>query len=65
MAQFFLACGCVELDRIQEAQQEIKKLLDFNPEYTIPIINQRILYRVDHSRNRVLDDLRQAGLREE
>ncbi|MCZ6590792.1 MAG: tetratricopeptide repeat protein, partial [Alphaproteobacteria bacterium] len=64
-AYVYLACAYVELDRIDDARETIKTVLEGAPQYTFKEV-ARIFsaYQVDEVRNRFLDSLRKAGLPE-
>ena len=60
----FMACAYVELDRLDDARDTIKALLEVAPQYTLKDLARLYAYRVDEVRNRFLDSLRKAGLPE-
>ncbi len=60
----YLACAYVELDRIDDAREFIKTVLEISPQYTLKEVARIWPYRIDEVRNRFLDGLRKAGLPE-
>jgi len=63
-AHAYLACVYVELDRLDDANESIKTVLDISPQYTVKELDRIHPYRIDEIRNRFLDNLRKAGLPE-
>ena len=59
-----LAWAYVELDRLDDAKSAIKALLEIAPQYTFKQAARMFVFRIDKVRNRLLDSLRKAGLRE-
>ncbi len=64
-AYLLLACAYVELDRLDDARKTIKTALEIPPQYTVKEFDRIFPYRIDEVRNRILDNLRKAGLPEE
>jgi adenylate cyclase len=64
-AYTLLACIYVELDRLDDARGEIKKLLEISPQFSVKFLNNILPFRVDEVRDRIFDSLRKAGLPEE
>ncbi len=60
----YLACAYVELDRLDDAQNAIKAVLEITPQYTVKEAAKRFVYRIDEDRNRIFGALRKAGLPE-
>jgi adenylate cyclase len=60
----FLAWAYVELDRLDDANDAIKTVLEIIPQYTVKEVARIYAFRVDEVRNRILDNLRKAGLPE-
>ena len=54
----------LELDRIDDAQTAMKTVLEIMPQYTVKEADRIYAYRLDEDRQRILDDLRKAGLPE-
>ncbi len=64
-AYVYLACAYVELDRLNDARETIKTVLEITPQYTLKEVGRIFsAYRVDEDRNRFLDNLRKAGVPE-
>jgi tetratricopeptide (TPR) repeat protein len=63
-AYAFLAWAYAELDRLDEARDAIKKVLEITPQYTLKQVERIMPYRIDEDRNRILGALRKAGLPE-
>jgi tetratricopeptide (TPR) repeat protein len=63
-AHTFLACTYVELDRLDDARDAIKTVLELVPHNSIKNFDRICPIRVDEDRNRFLDSLRKAGLPE-
>jgi tetratricopeptide (TPR) repeat protein len=63
-AYTYSACAYVELDRIDDAQTAMKTVLEIMPQYTVKEADRIYAYRLDEDRQRILDDLRKAGLPE-
>jgi len=63
-AYAFLAWAYAELDRLDEARDAIKKVLEITPQYTLKQVERILPYRIDEDRNRILGALRKAGLPE-
>ena len=63
-AYLHLAWACVELDRLDDANDAIKAVLEIVPQYTLIEVARIFPYRIDEDRNRYLDNLRKAGLPE-
>jgi adenylate cyclase len=61
-AYLWFACACVELDRIDEAENAIKRTLEVAPQFTLKEAARIFPLRIEEHRNRVLDALRKAGL---
>ena len=59
-----LACAYVETDRMDDAAREIRELFEFSPDYTVALANQNFPFRIDAVRERFIENLRNAGLRE-
>ena len=62
-AYLYLAFAYVELDRLDDANDAIKTLLEIIPQYSVKGFAKRIPFRVDEDRNRFLDSLRKPGYR--
>ena len=64
-AYVYLACTYVESDRLDDARETKKTILEISPQYTLKDV-ARIFsaYRIDEVRNRFLDSLHKAGLPE-
>ena len=60
----YLACIYIELDRIDDASDAIKKLMDYSPQFTLNNITRSLAFRLDEVRDRILGSLRKAGLPE-
>ncbi len=63
-AYVYLACAYVESDRLDDANEAIKTLLEIAPKYTLKELARIYSYRLDEHRNRFLDNLRKTGLPE-
>jgi TolB-like protein len=63
-AFLFLACAYTELDRLDDSKDTITTVLEITPPYTVKEVAKRYPYRSEEVRNRILDDLRKAGLPE-
>jgi tetratricopeptide (TPR) repeat protein len=63
-AFLILACAYTELDRLDDAKDMITTVLEITPPYTVKEVAKRYPYRTEEVRNRILDDLRKAGLPE-
>ena len=63
-AHLFLACAYVELDRLDDATDKIKTVLEIVPQYTVKEVARIYPLRIDEERNRFLDALRKAGMPE-
>ena len=61
----YLAWAYVELDRLDDANNAIKTVLEITPQYTLKEVARILVFRVDEDRDRLLDSLRKAGLPEE
>jgi adenylate cyclase len=59
-----LAWAYVELDRLDDARDSIKTVLEIKPNFTVQEAARIMPYRRDEDRNRALDALRKAGLPE-
>jgi adenylate cyclase len=59
-----LAWAYVELDRLDDARDAIKTVLEIKPKFNVQEAARIMPYRLDKDRNRVLDALRKAGLPE-
>jgi adenylate cyclase len=59
-----LAWAYVELDRLDDARDSIKTVLEIKPNFTVQEAERIMPYRLDEDRNRALDALRKAGLPE-
>jgi TolB-like protein len=59
-----LACTYVELERLEDARNSIKTLLEISPQYSVKDAARIFPYRKEEDRNLVLDSLRKAGLPE-
>jgi adenylate cyclase len=59
-----LACAYAELERLDDARNSIKTLLEISPRYTLKDAAKFAPYRLDEHRNRFLEGLRKAGLPE-
>ena len=57
-------CAYVELDRLDDARDAIKTLLEINPRFTVKEVARRLPFRVDEDLDRILDSLRKAGVPE-
>ncbi len=64
-AHLLIACSYVELDRLEEASVEIKTLLESLPRYTLKDVARIYPFRQNEVRDRLFENLRQAGLPEE
>ena len=63
-AYLFLAWTNIELNRLSDANDAIKTVLDMNPLYTLKDVERIYPFRLDEDRDRFLDSLRKAGLPE-
>ena len=63
-ARMILAVVYSELGRMEEAATEIRVVRDLLPGYTVGLARERIPYRLEEPRGRLLDGLRKAGLPE-
>ncbi len=63
-AYVYLAWAYVEQDRLDDANDAIKTLLEIAPKYTLKELARIYSYRLDEHRNRFLDNLRKTGLPE-
>ena len=63
-AYTYLASTYVELDRLDDARGAMKTVLEIMPKYTVKELARIYAFRLDEDRNRILDDLRTAGLPE-
>jgi len=63
-AYVFLACAYIGLDRLDDARDAIKTVLEISPQYTVKDAAKVLPYRIDEVRNRIVDGLRKAGLPE-
>jgi adenylate cyclase len=63
-AYLFTAFACAELDRMDDAKDAIKTVLEITPPYTVKEVARRYPYRTEEDRNRFLDAMRKAGLPE-
>ena len=63
-AYTYLACTYVEMGRLDDARETIKKALEIAPAYTLKMAEKLFVYRIDEMRNRILNNLREAGLPE-
>lgn len=61
-AHSVLASSYVELDRLDDAREEIEKLVKIIPSYSLKEADRVLPYRLDDVKRRVLDTLREAGL---
>jgi adenylate cyclase len=59
-----LACAYVEMDRLDDAAREIRELFEISPDYTVALVDQVFPFRIDTVRERFIENLRKAGLRE-
>ena len=64
-AYLFLACAYVELDRLDDANNTVRTVLEIIPQYTVKEVAKFWPYRIDQVQSRFLDSLRKAGLPEE
>ena len=60
----YMASAYVELDRLDDASDAIKTVLEISPQFTVKWLNIFMPFRVDEVRNRFLDNSRKAGLPE-
>ncbi|MCZ6860504.1 MAG: tetratricopeptide repeat protein, partial [Alphaproteobacteria bacterium] len=63
-AYTYMACAYVELNRLDDARNAIKTLLETAPQITLREADRFLAFRRDEDRNRILDSLRKAGLPE-
>jgi adenylate cyclase len=63
-AHAFLAWTYVELDRLDDARDAIKTVLELAPHSSLKKFDRTVPIRVDEDRNRYLDGMRKAGLPE-
>ncbi len=63
-AYTYSACAYVELDRLDDARGAMKTVLEFMPKITVKELDRIFAYRLDEDRDRILDDLRKAGMPE-
>ena len=63
-AYVYLAWAYVESDRLDNAREAIKTVLEIAPQYTLKGLAKIFSYRIDEHRNRFLDGVRKAGLPE-
>ena len=59
-----MACAYVEAGRIDDANAEIKALVEVSPDYTVLLTDNIFRYRLDDFRVRFAKNLRTAGLPE-
>ena len=64
LTYLLLACGYVELNRLDDARDAIKTALEITPRYTVKEFARLYPYRIDEVRERIFDSLRKAGLPE-
>ena len=57
-----LASAYIELDRVDDAAEELATLLKFSPEYTVALADEIFAYRIDAFRERFAENFRKAGL---
>jgi len=60
-----LACTYVELNRLDDANDAVKKQLELLPRHTVKWFARVPPFRLDEVRARILDGLRKAGMPEE
>ena len=60
----YLACIDVETDRLADASDAVRRLLDYSPQLTLKNITRDMPFRINEVRDRILDGLRKAGLPE-
>ncbi len=58
------ACAYVELDRLGDAREMIKAALEISPQHSLKEVAKIYPYRIDEVRNRILNNLRKAGVPE-
>ena len=63
-AHRYLAACYASLDRMEEAQSEVKEVLRIDPEFSIESHAKRLLYKNKADIERELNALRKAGLPE-
>jgi tetratricopeptide (TPR) repeat protein len=63
-AHLHLAWAYVELNRLDDAKNAIKTVLELIPHYTLKEVARIFVYRVDEVRDRLFDCLRKAGMPE-
>ena len=64
-AHLFLSVAYVELDRLDDAKNAIKMVLEIIPSHTVEAIARILPFRDDEARDRILDGFRKAGLPED
>jgi tetratricopeptide (TPR) repeat protein len=65
IAYSLLACTYVELNRLDDANDAVKKQLELLPRHTVQWFARVPPFRLDEVRARILDGLRKAGMPEE
>ena len=63
-AYLHLAWAYVELDRLDDAKNAIKTVLEITPDFTLKEVARIYAYRIDEVRDRFFDSLGTAGLPE-
>ncbi len=64
VAYLFLAWAYVELDRLDDARDAIRTVLEIKPQFTVKEAARIFPFRIDEVGNRILDSLRKAGMPE-
>lgn len=59
-----MACTYVELGRLDDAKNAMRKQLELAPHITIKWFGEVVPYRLDEIRTRIHDGLRKAGMPE-
>ena len=63
-AYLYLASTYVDLDRVDEAREQVQALLEKNPKWSLHHADRIISIQSDKARRRLLNGLRIAGLPE-